>query len=75
MCISFPAQIQKIDGAFADVLVLGTQARKVFLACEPVTSGAWVLVNGQQAICSIDETEAKNLMSILTEASDVSQPN
>jgi len=69
MCISFPAQIQKIDGAFAEVLVLGTMARKVFLACEQVNSGAWVLVNGQQAICAIDETEAKNLMSILKDAS------
>lgn len=69
MCISFPAQIICIDGAFADVLILGTQAKKVYLACEEKEPGAWVLVNGQQAICSISESEADSLIKLLAECS------
>lgn len=70
MCISIAAKVISVQGQEAKVQVLDS-LRNVFVACESVQDGDWVLLNGGLAVGVLSEAEATQTMQLFERLSRV----
>ncbi|MBX9695071.1 MAG: HypC/HybG/HupF family hydrogenase formation chaperone [Cyanobacteria bacterium] len=68
MCVSVPAKVIALDGKQADVLSFARK-RSVFLACDQVKEGDWVLLYGNLALRVLSESEADEMLELLDQLS------
>lgn len=68
MCLAVPGEIEALDGASAQVRVLGALVRARLDLLEGAQVGDWVLVHAGFAIAQLDATEARETLDLLEEA-------
>ncbi len=70
MCVALPARITALDGdGTATVLVNGRHVRVALLAIdETVGVGDWLLVHSGIAVRRLDDTEARQRLELIGEA-------
>jgi len=74
MCLGIPGQIADISDEHYAIADVGGAKRKIntdLLLGQPLESGSWVLIHVGFALAIIDEEEAKQTLSLLSEMQDV----
>ncbi|MDJ0830440.1 MAG: HypC/HybG/HupF family hydrogenase formation chaperone [Desulfobacterales bacterium] len=68
MCLAIPSQITKIENEIATIDVDGVQRQASLLLLEDAAVGDYVIVHAGFAIKQIDESAAKETLTLLKEA-------
>lgn len=69
MCLSVPAKVISLSDTHAEVEVYSRRSH-VYLACEHVHAGDWVLLYGGMAISVLDAETARETLELLARGSE-----
>jgi hydrogenase expression/formation protein HypC len=65
MCLAIPAQIERIEGDQAVVVVEGSRTTVMAALVPDAKVGDWVLVHAGMAIAVVDEQQAREAFALL----------
>ena len=67
MCLAIPAQIEKMEGQKATVVLAGSRTQVLLALVPEAKLGDWVLVHAGLAITVLDAEQAKETYDLLAE--------
>lgn len=70
MCLAIPAQIEKMAGQKATVVLAGSRTQVLLALVPEAKLGDWVLVHAGLAITVLDAEQAKETYELLAEMSE-----